>query len=607
MRSVCQGITRLSRFVLATLVAASAVFAGQTAEKPVPQQLPHLETVPWPDAPFPELVLHSPPLASALLATPGWRGLAEPPWPVPAPHELATQLGALFAGVSPLSTSPLAVVVGAGEGVTPAATVVGGVAVVRWPLTPAPSATDLARLLTPPLLSAGRAPAAPDPGCSEPLLGLAEALLAAGHLALVSLPPALRPVREWLEPRDATAALGAFSSQVLDVKVPWRVREAHLARAARGAASPEVGNAAAVLVEAFGDAEKARRQPCEVLRAWRAARGEPYPPLPGVLRRALDEGPRAGIPATGRGELDPQREAKEVARAALQRLLERGELPASPLSADTPFRQRALAAANARARGAAVVCALLGESLPAGLRTGCREEGETGGWVYVRPGEQFEIVARAPGGEEAVLLRWPRWALFPVVGGVGRDLYFVDQEGIQLVDLSGAAPPALHWGGNFRALVRRPGADGLAVVVWPSGEVMVEIDGQRRALGVKGRGGVAWVDRDLLVAADEDVLQLVSLTGQARRLPAPAACLRSLAVTSGTLLAAQSSPCEPALVRIDLLEASSETVLRLAFAPFGLLPLPDGSIVLGGAEGLYRWGGAGNAERIGVGLTPGPG
>lgn len=595
------------RVLVALWIVASGILAASPPEKPAPSHLARIEMVPWPEQPFPELVLDSPDLAGALMANPTWRSLRGPAWELPDADALASHLGALLAGVVPAGDVELRVVLGVAEGATPGATVTGRTAIVRWPLAPPASASDLARTLAAALVATAHTPAAPDPGCSEPLLALAEALVVGGRLALAALPPALRPVSEWFELRDAGPSLATFAAQVLDPKVPWRVREAHAARVARGGGSPDLANAAAVLLEAFGDVELARRRPCELLRSWRAARGKPFPPLPATLRRAIDEGANAGVPTAARTDLDVQREVGDIARSALQRLLDRGEVPPAPLPPGTPLLLRARAAANARANGSGAVCALLGEPLPSGLRTGCREREEGGGWVYVRPGESFEIVARAPAGEEAVLLRWPRWVLFPQVGETGRDLFFVDHEGVQHLVLTGGTSVQLYWPGSFRTLARRPRAAGLAAVSWPSGEVWVEIDGQRRALGVKGRGGIAWLDRDLLVAADEDVLVLASLAGESRRLPLSLACVSSLAVTSGALLAAQSAPCAAALVRVNLADATSERILSPGFPPLGVLPLADGSLVLGGSEGLYRWSGAGSAERIGVGLTPGPG
>lgn len=597
---------RFSGCLVVAWSVSSAVLSATLAENVAVRHIPQIEAVPWPDQPFPDLLLQSPELAAALLANPAWLSLAPPPWEVPAPQLLAAKLEVFLGDI--LRPAPqVKVVVGATEGATPGATVTGSTAVVSWPNAPPPGAADLARVLGPPILAAAHVPAAPDPACSEPLLALAEALVTGGRLALAGLPPTLRPVSDWLEPDDAAAAIAGFAAQVLDPTVPWRVREAHLGRTARGGASPHLANAAAMVLEAFGEVELAQRQPCELLRQWRRRRGTPLPPLPAILRRAINEGPRAGIPTPGRGRLDPDLEAAEISRAALQRLLDRGEVPPAPLPPETPMWQRFLAAANARATGSASVCALLGESLPPGLRTGCRENDESGGWVYVRPSSSFEIVARAPSGEEAVLLRWPRWVLFPVIGGAGQELFFVDEKGVQRVELAGGTRPHLHWEGSFRTLVRRPGAEGLAVVAWPSGEVLVETAGQRQSLHVKGRNGITWLDRDVLAAADEDGLFLVSLAGQSRRMPVSAACVRSLAATSGTLLAAQSTPCSPALLRLDLATATGEPMLSLGFAPFGLLPLADGSVVLGGGEGLYRWRPGGSAERIGAGLTPGPG
>jgi len=607
MIGVCQGVSRFSRVLVAILVVASDVFAASPPEKPTPLQLPCVELQPWPDRPFAELVLDEPTLAAALLANPVWRSLQQAPWELPPATALAEELHRLLEGAHLPQPGTLQVVLGAVEGAAPSATVIRDTAAVRWPLSPPPTAAELARLLVPAVLAAAHVPAAPDPACSEPLLAMAEALVSGGRIALATLPPALRPVSDWFEPRDATSAIAAFAAQVLDPKVPWRVREAHAARLARGGASPQLANAAAVLLEAFADSQTASRRPCELLRAWRAARGKAYPSLPAALRRAINEGPGAGVPTGTLRGVDVERESADISRSALQRLLERGELPSDSLSPATPLAQRALAAANARSLGSPRVCELLGESLPAGLRTGCRERNESGGWVYVRPGERFDIVARASTGEEAVLLRWPRWVLFPLVGETGRDLFFVDEQGVQHVDLAGGAPPTLYWKGSFRTLARRPGAAGLAAVSWPSGEVQVEIGEERRPLGVKARAGLAWLDRDLLVAADDGALVLVSLTGQARRLPLSAPCIRSLAVSSGAVLAAQDIPCQPGLVRINLAEATIEGVLTPGFAPFGVLPLPDGTLVMGGAEGLYRWSGAGSAERIAAGITPGPG
>lgn len=607
MNGVCQGVTRFSRVLVAILVVASEVLAAQPPEKADPLGLTRVELAPWKERAFSDLVLEEPNLAGTLLANPAWRSLQQAAWELPSATALAHELHQLLHGVYLGQLSTLQIVLGVVEGAAPSATVIRDTAAVRWPLSPPPTATELARLLVPAVLAAARVPAAPDPSCSEPLLAMAEALVSGGRIALATLPPALRPVSDWFEPRNVTSAVGVFAGQVLDPKVPWRVREAHAARLARGGASPELASAAAVLVEKFGDTERALRQPCELLRAWRAARGTSYPPLPANLRRAIAEGPTAGVPAGTMRGVDVERELADVSRSALQRLLERGELPVQALSPAIPFSQRALAAANARGLGSPRVCELLGEPLPVGLRTGCRERNEAGGWVYVRPGERFEIVARSTSGEEAVLVRWPRWALFPVVAETGRDLYFVDEEGVQHVDLTGAAPPSVHWQGSFRTLVRRPGAAGLAVVSWPSGEVLVEIEEERRPLGVKARAGLAWLDRDLLVTADDGALALVALTGQARRLTLSAPCIRSLAVSSGAVLAAQDIPCQPGLVRINLAEATIEGVLTPGFAPFGVVPLPDGSLVMGGAEGLYRWSGAGSAERIAAGITPGPG
>jgi hypothetical protein len=78
-------------------------------------------------------------------------------------------------------------------------------------------------------------------------------------------------------------------------------------------------------------------------------------------------------------------------------------------------------------------------------------------------------------------------------------------------------------------------------------------------------------------------------------------------VTRGGITAGVSAPCEPGLVRVALTERSTSSLLRLPEGPLGLVAFPGGGLVLGTSEGLWSWRGEGAPERIGAGMTPGPG
>jgi hypothetical protein len=567
------------------------------------------ELIPLPREDFATLVLDRPEIASALLLTPAWQDLSAPPAVLPAGREVGAALSRQLSGLTawPWEES-LVIVVGTGEHLSPGAVVVGDVAVLRIRNASPPSVADIVRTLAPALLHARFRPAAPDARCSEPLLSLAEALADAGSLALASLPPELRPVRDWFDVKAAAPAVAGLADLVLDRSAPWATREVRLdGMRALGGPGPELVNSAAALVEAFGDAKAARERPLDMLLAWgRARRRDRFPPLPRALRRALESPLEAGIPRA-RDE-HAEEVGSAIAAAALRRTLEHGGLPSAPLAAGASLPLRELAAANARLKGESSVCSWLGTHLPAGLLTGCRQEDEEGGWVYARPagGTRFEIVSRAASGEEVVLLTWPRWVLFPAVNGASQDLLFVDQEGLWQVPLQGGAPPRRIREGAFRHLTVPPGAPGWAAVRWPGGEVVVEAPHHHGTLPVRGRGGLSWLDRDILVAVDGTTAALASSEGETRALTADLRCSRSLTASAGGVVSGFASPCDPSLVRVDLGLQKVHALLRLASSPLGVQVLPDGSLVFGSGTGLYRWTGRGAAERVGAGLTPGP-
>jgi hypothetical protein len=84
-------------------------------------------------------------------------------------------------------------------------------------------------------------------------------------------------------------------------------------------------------------------------------------------------------------------------------------------------------------------------------------------------------------------------------------------------------------------------------------------------------------------------------------------CCRCVVVSRGAVTAGVSAPCEPGLVRVALNERSATPLLRLTEGPLGLVALPGEGYLLGTAAGLWSWPGQGTPERIGAGLTPGPG
>jgi hypothetical protein len=128
-----------------------------------------------------------------------------------------------------------------------------------------------------------------------------------------------------------------------------------------------------------------------------------------------------------------------------------------------------------------------------------------------------------------------------------------------------------------------------------------------RDLRLNGVGGLAFLNSDVLLASDGTQLSLGSIEGEVRPSVSPSPCCHSLVVTPGGIAAGVAAPCDPGVVRIVLADRSSSSLLRLPDGPLGLVALPAGGLVLGTADGLWSWRGEGAPERIGAGLTPGPG
>jgi hypothetical protein len=523
------------------------------------------------------------------------------------PPDAAALARAVAAQLQTIADDDLArttVVVGAAESTATQAFVFGDTVMVVVPLTPPPKVEEIALAAAPVWLAARLPPAPPDHRASEPLLALGESLAAAGALALAALPPSLRPVRDWLDASDAAPALAGFSQDVLAADTPWQTRHARLEQARQaGGAPPALANAAALVVESLGDPERARRSPFDFLLAWSRSTDKHVPSLPRVLRHALDKPAEAGLPpathAPERAAITPDALARELRSGAPQI----GDLPAA-LTAP----QRVRAAAFLRARGSTGLCAWLTTTALGPLRTGCRPDGEETGLVFARPatGAGCEIVWRSPAGTEAPLLFWPRWVLSPQLVAA-TELWFIDADGIWRVPLDGSAAPRLAATGSYRHLTAAPDGRSLAAARWPSGGTLVIAPSGVRDYPVDARGGLAWVAADVVLASDGDNLVLLSAQGQARPTGIHIPCCGSLAALGARVSATVSTPCQPALAQLDLASGRLNPPVSLPQEPFGVVALPDGTLAYGTVEGIWRWRGAGQGERLGAGLTPGPG
>ncbi len=602
---------QVPRRFFAPLAAVSLVPAVLSATQPPAQPVPtsisaHL--TPWTPRPFSEIVLDDPDLASCYLISPRLLSSASPPPASLDESAVATALTAQLDGlIDPTAREPVSVTIGSTEGPAIDTVVHGAAAVVLVPKTEPPSPPEVARSLAPAMLAAGFRTAAPDRRCTEPLLAVAEALADSGSLALAALPSTLRPVRDWLEPRDAVAALTAFLDNALDPSVHWQSRRASLAEMRRvGGASPQLGAATALLVEALGDAPRARREPFDFLLAWQKGSGGVYPPMPRSLRRALAHPLQAGLPKEK--DQAAREDRRELERDTLERLVASGAAQIADVVPSASPAVRLEVAARLRAQGAHGLCDWLRAGPLPVLRTGCRSEGEEGGLVFARPrGDGFEVDWKLPGGDEGPLLVWRRWVLSPVVAPATGELWFLDPTGVWRVPLDARTPPRLAASGSFRHLTLAPDGTVAACARWPGGEaVAVEASGVRE-IAVGARAGVAWLDRDLLVASDGDKLSLASLQGETRGGVFAVPCCHGLATVSGQLVASVGPPCLAGLARVVLPEHSVTRLIELPDGPLGVVGLPSGALVFGTADGLVLWRSGGAFSRIGAGLTPGPG
>jgi hypothetical protein len=325
--------------------------------------------------------------------------------------------------------------------------------------------------------------------------------------------------------------------------------------------------------------------------------------MPRSLRSAIAKPLEAGMPKpSAKVDLD------EVTWGALARRLAAEPVPLEDVPDAAPLPLKLLAAAQLRARGGTGLCEWLTANALPPVRTGCRSEGEEGGVVFARPSANgFEVLWRSLTAEDVLLLSWPRWVLFPRVIPALGELWFTDGKGIWRVALDAHEAPQLAASGSFRHLVVSPDGKSLAAARWPSGQVVVIRSSETRELRLNGVGGLAFLDSDVLLASDGSQLSLASVDGEVRPNVAPSPCCHSLVVTPGGIAAGVAAPCDPGVVRIVLADRSSSSLLRLPDGPLGLVGLPAGGLVLGASDGLWLWRGEGAPERIGAGLTPGPG
>lgn len=461
-----------------------------------------------------------------------------------------------------------------------------GVGFGRTVLLLLPSATaveagEAARVAAVAWLASQHRRAAPVTGVSEVLLQLAESLAWLGSFALASTPAALLPVSSWQDRRAASEALRRLVESALDSREPFIRRRAFLQELLRpGRTSPETAQAAALLLEAFGQPARARQAPMELLRAWAESADSRYPKAPRALLRALTKPAEAGQPAK------PTRQDAEALRwEEALRLAWAGPL-AEPLPAHAPADALRIWHARRRAAG-------LAADPPVDLQPGK-------GFCLSRPeGHVFAVYWRL-GSREELLLLWPHWVASPQLDPSGEELLFVDPLGVWRLPLAGGGKGQVL-AGSYRAAAAA--ADGVAALAWPSQELVIQPSGKRVG---SAAGGFTWITPELLAVSDGERLALVTAQGERQELMS-LSCTAGLASgMQGTLWATLASPCGPRLVRVDVAQRQVVAGLRLQELPAELLLLPQGDLVLVTWQGLLTLEGE-RAQRQGLAFSIGPG
>lgn len=512
-----------------------------------PDDVPKIVVAPFPNADFAAIRQLHPELAACVVLSGGTLPQAQS---AVAPPDLSTftvALQRLLAAVTHQPPASLEVFFGFSQQPTASALAFGHTALLLLPTGEPASPTDAARSVATAWLLAQKVPAAPEEGVSEPLLRAAETLAWLGSLALANTPPELLPLGQWVEAKAVAPALEQFIRQSLDSQEPYRVRRARLRElAVPGRASPELGHAAAYLVETFGEPDEARRRPLSLLKAWAENRDKRFPSPPRLLRSALSQPSRAGLARKPSDEDSQALALDEAMRAAWI------VPPSRPLTPSAPKEAESLWRARRRAQG-------LPTPPPHTVAPGK-------GFCLSRPEPPgFTVSWRGADGEE-LLLVWPRWVLSPTLEPDGEHLLFVDPEGIWRVSLTGDGVEQVL-PGSFRALAVSPSGRSLAALRWPSPRLLALPSATDLGLA----SAFCWLEEGLLVVGNGQELRIVSTDGTAGA-PISLPCHRALASQRGRVVATLDSPCDPALVSVNPATGEQATLLRLPQGALDLVP-----------------------------------
>lgn len=578
MNAVCQ----VPAWILTLMTLVGPVSLASASQAPLREKPPHelaIDFAPIPTGDFPTVRFLDPELAACIVLAGGTLPKNQSAVQLPPPTAFASALKRLLSAVTSELPESLRVFYGFHAQPTATATSFAHTVLLLLPEGAPTTAVDAARTAATAWLLARKTPAAPPPGVSELLLRVAESLAWLGSLALASTPPELLPLGEWVDPKAVAPALEGFLRQSLDAREPYRIRRARLREITLpGRASPELAQAAAFLVETFGQPDKARREPMALLHAWLENRGKAFPPPPRLLRSALAEPTRFGLAKKPDDEDNTVLASDEALRAAWA-LPPTQELPPGVAAEAVRIWQ-----ARRRSQG-------LSTPAPAGVVRG-------EGYLLAKPEPPGFAVIWETGEREELLLFWPRWVLAPQLEASGEDLLFVDSQGIWRVSLSGEGVELVQ-AGDFRAVVVSPSGKTLAALAWPSRELRLLPAGRT----FPGAFGFCWLYEELLVAGDGQELRLMNLEQQESR-GIPLACSGALACTRGKLVAAVGHPCPPALVRAELPTGEPVTLMKLPQPAADLVPMGE-SLVFLTADGVFVLFKDGNVKRVNRALALG--
>lgn len=571
MNAVCQVPTSI--LTLAALFGFGGVVpASGTSLRETLPDAPKIHFAPFPSADFPTVRLWDPQLAACVVLAGGTVPKNESAVNAPPAPPFAAALQRLLSAVSLELPPSLKVFYGFLQTPAATATAFGDTVLLLLPENEPTTPVDAARTAATAWLLAQKTPAAPEAGVGELVLRVAESLAWLGSLALANTPPELLPLNQWVEPKTVAPALENFLRQSLDSHEPYRIRRARLREVTLpGRASPELSQAAAYLMETFGQPDQARRRPMALLKAWVESRHKRFPPPPRVLRSALTEPARFGLGRKLQEEDSAVLRSDEALRAAWS-LPPDQELPfGAPLEALQVWRARR------RSQG-------LPAPAPSGVVPGR-------GYFLAKPEPPgFLLFWRTAEGEELVL-SWPRWVLSPRLDPSGEDVLFIDAQGVWRVSLTGEGAEQVL-AGDFRALAVAPSGRELAVLNWPNRELRLVPSGRVLATA----SGFCWLTEELLVVSEGQELRMVDVEQQNRR-GVPFPCSGTLACTAAKLVAAVSKPCPPALVRIEVATGEHATLLQLPQAAADLVAVGDNLVFLT-ADGVFVLSRDGSVKRV---------